>query len=44
MTRADPGISQNGKGGGRGPGAVEFLDPRFALIPLHTYLMFLFEE
>ena len=27
-----------------GPGAVEFLDLRFALMPLHTYPMFLLEE
>ena len=35
---------QNGGGGLRGPGAVEFLDLRFALMPLLTYPMFLLEE
>ena len=33
---------QNGGGGG-GLGAVEFLDLRFVLMPLHTYPMFLLE-
>ena len=32
-----------GVGGGRS-GAVELLDLRFALMPLHTYPMFLLEE
>ena len=40
-TGADPGISKRGRGG---PGAVDFLDLRFALMPLHTYPMFLLEE
>ena len=31
-------------GGGRGPGAVEFFDLRFALMPLYTYPMFVLEE
>ena len=39
---ADPGISK--RGGGRGPGAVELFDLRFALMPLYTYPMFLLEE
>ena len=30
--------------GGGGPGAVELLDLRFALMPLHTHPMFLLEE
>ena len=34
---ADPGISK--RGGGRGPGAVEFLGLGFVLMPLHTYPM-----
>ena len=39
------GGSRNFKtGGGRGPGAVEFLDLRFALMPLHTYPIFLLVE
>ena len=36
--------SRNFKTGGRGPGAVEFFDLRFALMPLYTYPMFLLEE
>ena len=40
ITWADPGISKHGQG----PGAVEFLDLRFALMPLHTYPMILLEE
>ena len=35
---ADPGISK--RGGGRGPGAVEFLGLGFVLMPLHTYSVF----
>ena len=38
------GRIQEFKTGGRGSGAVEFLVLRFALMPLHTYLMFLLEE
>ena len=30
--------------GGRGPGAVEFLDLAFVLMPFHTYPMFLYYE
>ena len=37
---ADPGF----KRGGGGRSAVEFLDLRFALMPLHTYPLFLLEE
>ena len=29
---------------GRDPGAVEFLNPGFALMPIHTYPMSLLEE
>ena len=36
--------SRNFKTGGRGPGAVELFDLRFALMPLYTYPMFLLEE
>ena len=42
--KAKSGRSMNFKTGGRGPGAAEFLDLKFALIPLHTYPMFLLEE
>ena len=38
------GRIQEFQNGGRGPGAVEFLDLRFALMHLHTYPMFLLEE
>ena len=38
------GGSRNFKTRGRGPGAVEFLNPGFALMPIHTYPMFLLEE
>ena len=40
LTGADPGISKQG----RGLGAVEFLDLRFALMPLHTYPLYLLES
>ena len=36
--------SRNFKTGGRGPGAIEFFDLRFALMPLYTYPMFVLEE
>ena len=38
------GIKNLKPGGGGGPGAVEFFDLRFALMPLYTYPMFLLEE
>ena len=38
------GRIQEFQNGGRDPGAVEFLDLRFALMPLQTYRMFLLEE
>ena len=37
-------IQEFQNGGGRGPGAVVFLDVSFALMPLQTYPMFLLEE
>ena len=37
-----PGRIQEFQNGGRGPGAVEFLDLSFALMPLQTYQVLCF--
>ena len=42
MSGADPGISNGG--GGRSRRGRILRSIRFALMPLHTYPMFLFEE